>query len=331
MMFNGRSFRRPSKQGLFVALMVTAGVLLCLPGEVLGPARGLTGLVALLQRPISVATQRVSNLDIGPAAITAEEYSALLTEVQARRNMTQSLTVRVAELEAKVNDLARVRAEPDFPDDARLIPADVIGRDALAARQSLLVSEGRKSRVKVGDWVTSRKFIDVGTAQGVKTGAGVIGHETLIGWVEQTEASNARVVLLSDNVVRRPVRVHIIRDEQGQPRRVVSQGGEPLHFALEGAGSGRMKILDVKARYVDEGFIRVGDKVISSPSEPRLPVSLVIGEIVALEKVQEPRKKPLYYTAIVKHGYDPGGITRVFIADFPQRVDTPSGLSAPKN
>ncbi|GMV98834.1 MAG: hypothetical protein AMXMBFR83_31820 [Phycisphaerae bacterium] len=318
MTFSRLPFRRPSKEALFVILMISAGGLLLLPREFLGPARGVTGLFALLQGPVSEATHRVSDLEIGRSAITAEEHAALLAELQARRNLSRSLTVRVADLEEQVRELTRLRSEVDFPAEARLIPADVIGKDALAARGSLLLSAGRSSRAKPGDWVTSRKFLDAGSKAGVRTDAGVIGHETLIGWVEATEAYTSRVVLLSDHLARRPVRVHIVRDEQGQPRRVVSQGGQPLNFSLEGAGGGLMKIQDVNARYVEQGFVRVGDLVMSSPQEPRLPVSLVIGEITALEKVADPKKKPLYYTAIVRHYYDPGTIHRVFIADFPR-------------
>ena len=316
-------FRRPSKQTLFVSLMVISAVLLLLPREMLGGLRWITNPLAVLQWSTSQTSRHVVDLkSLGNAAITAEEHSALVTELQAKRNLTDSLQVKVAELEAKVSELTKVRALAGFPTEGRLIPADVIGADAVASRGSLLLSKGSVSKVKSGDAVTSRLFVDAGTRDGAQKNAMVLGHEALIGWIDESEAFTSRVALLSDPYPRRTMVVNLVREQKGGPPLLLRMDDKPVKFPLQGAGAGMMKLLDVDARFVEGGYVRVGDLIMSDPNEPRLPASLVIGEITALEKDLDPKKRPLYYTAQVKHRYDPRTLGRVFIADFSRVTDS---------
>jgi hypothetical protein len=53
---------------------------------------------------------------------------------------------------------------------------------------------------------------------------------------------------------------------------------------------------------------------------------MVIGVITSLEKVRVTNRKPLYYTAMVKHRYDPRLLSQVFIADFSREA----GRAAPQ-
>lgn len=316
MIFSLLRFRRPSKQTLFVTLMGASAVSLLLPREVLGPARSVVNLVALAQWPASAASRRVADFPLEMTAITPEQHSALVSQLEAQQNRANSLAVQVAELRSVVQELTHLRELPGFPRDGRLIPAQIIASDAVASRGSLLLSKGTVSKARVGDWVTSRRFIDSGSADGTRKDAAVLAHETLLGWVEATEAFTSRVVLLSDNLSGHKLVVHIIRQEKDGTQLQVSMDHKPLKFSLEGAGSGLMRIPEVSAQYVQNGIIRAGDLVMSNPNEARLPVSLVIGEIVSLDKVVDSRKKPLYYTAIVRHRVDPQTLSRVFIADF---------------
>ena len=226
----------------------------------------------------------------------------------------------MAELQAKVHELTRIRTQ-GFPDTGKLIPAKVIASDAVASRGSLLLSKGSLSKVKAGDWVASRLFVEVGEQDGVRQGASALACESLIGWVEETEAFTSRVVLLSDNVSRRVTKVYIQGKDPKSHKRLIASlkkpsGFVPASFVLEGAGRGMMKIPEIDAGWVDQKLIQVGDLVTSAPDDYRLPVAMVIGEIVSLEKVRDDKKKPLYYNAYVKHLYDPGTLSQVFIADF---------------
>lgn len=312
------SRQRPSKQTTFAIMMVTSAVLLLLPWDILGAAKSLSQLAAVPQAVVSGASQSLTEplRSLGTPALSAEKHAELVARQEALENENTSLTLHLAELQARIDELTRIRRE-GFPAHGKLIPAKIIGADAVASRGSLLLSKGSLSQVKVGDWVTSRRFVDAGTEDGVRKGASVLARESLIGWVEETEALTSRVVLLSDNVSRRVTKVHIGRHDATSGSRLVAMlDGKPASFALQGAGGGLMKIPEIGSRWVDQKLIRVGDVVISSPDDARLPVAMVIGEIIAMEKVRDDKKKPLYYNALVKHRYDPRLLGQVFIADF---------------
>lgn len=309
---------RPSKPSVFLGLMTVSLGLLLLPRDILGPARNMAQLIAVPQWLASEATRGVTGplRSMGTPAITAEQHSDLLAQMGAMRDANASLSIQVAELNAKIRELTQIR-EQGFPQDGRLIPATVIAADAVASRGSLLLSRGSLHKVKTGDWVTSRLFVDGGTDDGIRKGAGVLARETLIGWVEETEALTSRVVLLSDNLAGRATLVHVVRYDSAKGRPlVVSLDGKPASFALQGAGRGLMKISDIDARWVEGQFIKLGDLITSDPNDLRLPVAMVIGEISALTKVRDDKKKPLYYTAEIKHRYDPRLLSQVFVADF---------------
>jgi cell shape-determining protein MreC len=304
--------------------MIASAVLLLLPWDILGRARGLSELAAVPQAALTAAKDGMSgplgNLVSRPA-ITAEEHARLVAQLDATQNENASLAARNFELQAQISDLTHIRKQ-GFPERGRLIPAKVIAADAVASRSSLKLSRGSMANVKTGDWVTSRRFVDAGAADGVPKGAGVLARESLIGWVEDTDPLTSRVVLLSDSMSRSKMVVNIGRvDAKTGARQFASFDGKPAGFALEGAGRGLMRIPDLDADWVKKGIIRVGDIVTSDSNDAKLPVAMVIGEITALEPVRDNKKKPLYYRAMVKHRYDPQRLSQVFIADFSRQAN----------
>lgn len=317
--------RRPSRQTTFFILMAASATLLLLPRDILGPARGMSALIAIPQWMATEASRGVADplMSLGMPAITAQEHAELVSRLEALRNENASLAIHMAEAQAKISELTRVR-ENGFPSQGKLIPARVIAGDAVAARGSLRLSKGKLSSVKAGDWVTSRRFVDAGEKDGVRQGAGVLARETLIGWVEEADTFTSRVVLLSDNFSVQRIMARIERfNPKKNSRLVVTLNGAPARFALEGAGRGIMVIHEIDAGSVEKGVIQVGDIVTSDPNDSRLPVAMVIGEITALEKVRDDKKKPLFYTAHVKHRYDPASLGQVFVADFSPETQRP--------
>lgn len=310
--------QRPSKQTTFAVMMVASAVLLLLPWDILGAAKSLSQLAAVPQAVVSGASHGLAEplRNLGMPVLSAEKHAELVARREALESENFSLTLHIAELQAQINELTRIRKQ-GFPPDGKLVPAKVIAADALASRGSLLLSKGSVSGVKAGDWILSRRFVDAGWEDGVRKGSSVLARESLIGWVEETEAFTARVVLLSDNVSRRVTKVHIERYDAAKDARLVAMlDGRPASFALQGAGGGLMKIPEIDSRWVDQKMIRVGDVVMSSPDDARLPVAMAIGDIISLERVRDDKKKPLFYTAHVKHRYDPRMLGQVFIADF---------------
>jgi cell shape-determining protein MreC len=312
-------------------LMIASAGLILVPRDTLVPLRNVLRLLAL---PQLIATQAAGGLaeplrNLGTPAISGEQHAALLKEKEALENENISLRLKLAELEARIDELAMVR-QRGFPTDAALVPAKVVALDALASRGSLLLDKGSSHNVRSGDWVTSRLFVDAGTSDGARPGAGVLARESLIGWVEESEYFTSRVVLLSDRSTNRPTSVHITRHDPARNTwQVVTVGSKPALFSLYGAGRGLMKIVEIDARAVDQGLIRAGDLVTSDPRDPRLPVAMVIGRISRLERVRTDKKKPLYYVAEVEHRYDPRLLSEVYIADLSRQIKQQGGGGKP--
>ena len=196
-----------------------------------------------------------------------------------------------------------------------MIPARVVGWDAVSGRDSLSLLKGRSSDVRQGDWVASYLDVQAGTESGVRDDLRVLARQTLVGWIEQSAPYVSRMVLLSDAHSKRKWRVNIVAmNRPNQQDTFVADGTEHADFALEGIGKGQMRVLDVNARYITEGQIRIGDVVTTDGSDPKLPLAMVIGDIVDLKKIKE---QPLLYHAIVQHRCPPKDLTEVLVVDIP--------------
>jgi cell shape-determining protein MreC len=318
-----RRFRKPSKPAIFVMLMLASGVLALLPRDFLAPLRHMTQLAAIGQYGVSGAAKSITQSAKGlraepvPAARHAETEAAR----KAAENENVALRCELERLREINHQLEQVRNRPQFPSEGRLIPAQVVGWDALPGRDSITLLKGRRPEVKQGDWVASRLAVQAGSHDGASDDLRVLSIEalagqTLIGWVEQASTYASRVVLLSDRYTHRKWYVHIV--SMGRPGRenaYVMENGRPTDFALEGIGDGKMRILDVNARFINDGLIRVGDFVTTDGRDPKLPLTMVIGEIVKLDKLS---KHPLLYHAIVEHRCNVKDLSQVFIVNIPR-------------
>lgn len=299
-------------------LLGASAVLILLPREYLAPARNMTQLVALPQYALSRASQGVTkSADVlrGEPVPAARHVEAVRAR-QAAENENVALRQQVVQLQAMVAELQQLRSRSRFPTEGRLIPARVVGWDAAPGRDSMALLKSRHDEARPGDWVASSLAVQAGTDDGVRNELRVLARETLIGWIEQAAPFTARVALLSDAHSNRKWRVHIAavgRDDR--PPEFVTDRGQPADFALEGIGDGRMRLLDVNARFVDQGLIRVGDVVTTDGHDPKLPLAMVIGEIVELQQV---KKQPLLYHAVVRHRCEPRELSQVLIVDIPR-------------
>jgi cell shape-determining protein MreC len=304
-------FRRPSKPTVFKLLMLGAAVLMLLPTDLLAPLRNATQLLALPQLVARESglqvTQRFRSIAASP--VSPEQHELALREKAALENQNVSLHQQVTELQGLVEELAHTRRH-GFPPQGVLIPARIIGLDAAAGRDSLIISKGRSRNVKMGDWVASRLFLEIGTGDGVREQLLVLAQECLIGWVEQVSPWASRVVLLTDVLANRAMPIRIASRENGLP---LLADNLPVNFALRGAGHGKMVVSDIPREFVDAGQIRIDDLVVSDPANPDLPVSLVVGRITELS---HNRKKPLYYDAVVVPPHDPKSLNRVLVVDM---------------
>ncbi len=309
--------RRPSKPTVFAMLMAASLVMVLLPGDPLRPVKNLTQLMAPLQLATLEATRGVTaplrTLADGPA--TPEQRAKLLREKQALENENAALRQQMAELQSTIQELTGIR-QRGFPPPPRgvLIPARVISLDAAPGRDSLVVGKGHVQKVSQDAWVAWQLEVGAGSDQGVQDACAVLARQCLIGRVQQVAPLTSRVVLFSDRLASRPMRVHVAsRNPRDGTHQLLAVKGEPLAFVLEGAGGGRMRIRDIPASLVDGRHLRVGDLVTSSPGHSTLPMAMVIGEI---RELNLNRANPVHYDALVRYLYDPRTLRRVFIANL---------------
>jgi len=311
-----RRFRIPSKKTIFAILMVASAIMLFMPRDPLQPAKNITPLIALPQRAARQATQYVgSQIDkIAGKPVPLDQYNKAALEKQALENENAALRQSIAQLKSTQEQLTRIRSSPEFPQGASIIPVQILACDADPRRESLLVDKGSLKKVKDLDWVASRITINAGTNNGVHNRAQVMARECLIGWVEHAGLWQSRVVLLSDPQANRAMRIRI-QPKPGGPDHNKRRGpADPL--ILEGAGNGKMKIRDIPANYVENGLIQTGDLVTSDRNDPKLPLSMVVGVITKLKRIQDDKVIPLFYEALVQHRYDPKKINQAYVVDM---------------
>ncbi|MFQ5496066.1 MAG: rod shape-determining protein MreC, partial [Phycisphaerae bacterium] len=247
---NRRRYRSRTYIVVLFGLSITAMLL---------PASWTSGLIGLVQ--ILVPFQHAaggaldaitpsSSLDNTP--VPAERHRAVTLERDALQHQVAALTLQIARLGREVEGLTRSRMWNALGNPlgaaGRLIPAGVITDDLLPWRDSRLINAGSLRGVQRGDAVTSSCFpVDVGQAEGVRSGLAIVLQEVLVGTVEQVTTHTARVRLLSDPDVGRKVRLV----------RAAEDGMQPFDgaFWLRGRGHGVMAIHDVNRRDVADGLI----------------------------------------------------------------------------
>lgn len=289
--------------------MMVGAAALFVPRHFFGPVRNLVGLAAYVpQKGVTGAVEAIENGvgKLNSKSVPGEEHEKAQQVILGLNNVNASLYQRIAQLEARLGSYDTLR-KYGFK-DGMLIPASVLAIDADGAREALLLDKGKLSNLKNNDWVTSRIVILAGRDDGIADQSAVLARECLIGWIEDASQVNARVVLLSDPVVRRGISALVQRNGK-----VLTEGGREVSFPLEGAGGGKMRLLDIFHDYVEKKQIAVGDYVMSQT--PQLPVPMVIGRIVKFEQV---RQKPVYVTALVEPPFNARQLEQVFVVNVQQ-------------
>lgn len=310
---------RVPKPVFFGLLMAVSLITTMLPTETLSRLRSLAqplGLPQWLMQTATLETHRTA-VKLISRNVPVDQYQQLEIERDALLSEIATLRYQNAQLQTTVAELANVRGM-GFPRQGTLIPARVLAMDAAPGRDTMLAGKGSLQNVEKGDWVVSNLTVEAGVNQGVKPQSHVLGHQFLIGWVDQANLLTSRVILLSDKLAgkSRPRRVLIHpAGPSSRPSEV-----QPEVFVLEPYGGGRMIIRDIPRRMVDAGQIQVGDLVTSAPDDTRLPLAVVIGPI---EDLQANRDKPICFDALVRHMIDPSSLSEVIIVDSSQPDSLP--------
>lgn len=279
-----------SRETAFWLLMPLSALLLLLPPGWTDWMRGVTQLLVPAQAVVQAlgvrATDAVSHVDQAVRPTGADAAP----DLAALRNQLAFHTALVAQLTAENDTLRGLRAER-IRRPLRLIPARVVSRDIVAARDSVLLKQGSARGVRWADWVVSRLFIDRGADAELEEGYTILAREYVVGRVEAVHPYMARVRLFSDLDCRAPVRV--MRHEGSgltlmeYPLTLVGLGGGRM--VLREVPIARVVVDDAPAAVGGEARIAVGDVVVSSPGEFGLETPMVVGTVARI--VVDPRKR----------------------------------------
>lgn len=312
-----RRFRyTPSGRTTLLVLFALALIFMLLPNSWTGALMSLVQVLAPFQAASSGVGDAVANLGERPAEPpTSEVYAQIQQRQAALENQVAALSAYTETLERENELLTAIRLQNlgavPLGAKGRLIPARVIAQDAVTWRSSKLIDAGTLRGVRRGDAVTSRAFdISRGSEEGVRDGLAVLLAESLVGIVEQTGTHTARVKLLSDVTTQRRVRVGRFAEQEFML-------AEP-EFWLVGKGHGRMEIRDVDRRLEQDETVRVGDLVLSDPTDTLLPSALTIGKVTAIEP---DRDNPLLRVLTVEPRVRERRLQQVYVYDPEQGVD----------
>ncbi len=272
----------------------------------------LTGGVSGLMQAL-VPVQHAMSSAIGPGGGRAVQLSPMESDSIGRRITAYQL--QLASMHVRIEDLMQQNAELSGIRDlgyeeGRLVRARVVAGDSLPWRESRLLDQGTLAGVKGGDAVVSAFFVDAGRDDNVLDGMTVLAGESLIGEVIGASTHTARVLLLTDPASE-PRWVRLARS--------TPEGFEivPSEFMLRGAGGNHMEIDGVEYGLIRQATIQVGDVVLTSTSDDRLPVPLVIGTIT---RVRGEDDNPALYHLLVKPAIDARKLRHVYIVDSSRPV-----------
>lgn len=298
----GRKYIRTRHKRIFAALLLGAAVCLLLPAPLTRWMMNLVQVLVPFQDAATRASDSVSDAVSAAVAppVPRAEHESTLARNQALEHTVTALRTKIDGLERTNQELAAIR-RGGMP--GRLIPARVVAREVLAWRESDLLDAGTLRGIRASASVISDHFaVNLGVTDGAAAGQAVLAAEVFVGTIEYAGTHTARVRRVTDPATRMAVLV-------APP----DHGPLDAEFWLVGAGGGEARIQDVDHRYVkNKGGIEVGHRVLTPRDDERLPVSMVIGTVSAIEP--DPRN-PLLFSLTVCPAVEPDRLRRVYVVD----------------
>ncbi len=275
----GPHLRRLAGPIATVALPVLAFALLLAPQSVTNRARVWA---APLFRPLDNLTAGWAlDLDATPSAPAASRPAAAPEAERRLERLQKALaeaTARLGDYDRQVRDLAQIRESlGGLP--CRLVPARVVAPEITAGRTGALLSKGFQSGIGEGGAVFEGR-LNRGAREAIRRGEPILTAGGLIGVVENVGPLTSSVRLLADPETRFMVQLVTRRDGVWRPG--------PDGLAAQGAGDGQTMTIEHVPRAAD---IAVGDWVVTSPSETRLPPYLIVGRVA---RARPHPKTPLF-------------------------------------
>jgi rod shape-determining protein MreC len=302
-----RKARKSSRKvTIFIGLLALSILALVLPSSY---THGLISCVQPLSPFQAMANSAANSIEdslAGPPVptVTSVEFEQVLRAKEAAEHQLASIARQNEALEARNRELTAIR-QLGLDERGELIPANVIGEDLIAHRESRTVDRGTVARVSRGAAVVSNHFsATAGTTRGVGEGLPVLASEALVGTVVQVGTHTCRVRLLTDASTLMAVTI-------SQRRGVVPR---PLdrRFILRGTGGGQLEVRDVAQGYINRGDIRAGDMVMTVGDSDELPVPVIIGTV---ETIRPDPDNGTLFILDVRPAIEPDQLRRVYIVN----------------
>jgi rod shape-determining protein MreC len=258
--------------GSAIALMVA---LLLLPE----PSRMIQSVAMAVIEPVQSAITGFID-DVSDVSGTIQHVQTLARENRESRDeisRLQAEMVGLQELELENRDLRNLLGLKQRSGPGELIPVRVIGRDPSPYVQAIT--------------------IDRGSQDNVQNGLAVITWRGLVGRVVRTEATTAKVLLISD------VNSSIMGRFQDPESRATGM--------VRGRPEGGLMMQHVP----QDEVIDSGEVVISSDLGTLVPEGLVIGKVVQVRR----KDVDVFQEAVLEPAVDPGKLERLFVMDSTRR------------
>lgn len=314
---------KPSRQTVFVVLLVVAGLLVAVGQRPSAWLRAATGwmFAPFADVGMGLATSfeaHVAGMDAGRMSPT--EVSQVLEQNRQLRLVVDRLEGELAERDRR--EMARDRVYGrlrDFP--CRLIAARVVAGDSLPYGSTRLTNAGRSEGVEDGARVTTRRLL-TDRSKALPPGLATIHSVALVGRITESGALTARLQLVTDRGFS--LRANVRRKFDGSKRREIriEVGGKPrlvdmteelartrlVPVQICGDGKGGIIAENVKAYHT----VEKGDLVETRRDDAFLPAAVWIGEV---EKVELNAGNALFVTLHIRPHADLDALREVFIVD----------------
>lgn len=319
----------PDKRQTFWLLMAASAISMAISPRMAAPLRGtfdtvLAPISSWLYESSQSMRSTASQWATGGSASSAE-LARLNGDLLACRAELAVAQANNEVLTTQRDEATVVRGTLGFR--GRLIPANVLSRDAVGWRESALLDIGKNSDLKPSQWAMAgvRSFVDRGRDSGqpgkledsswaAAVVRGIQRQGVLIGRIEQVGQVASRIKLLTDFDSQLTAQIYPGPDAKA------GDAGQPLAGAaciatcvIRGDGPNRLIASNVDPPKVQphqgeaaERPVQPGDLVVTDPAAPSMPGALFIGVVESVD--------PVRHTAFIKPP-DYSRLRRLYIFD----------------
>jgi len=281
-----------------------------------------------------ISTMRIGSSRSGGATISSSEAAKLLHENQELRRRAHAAEAELAKRIRREMAVDHLYGYMPYS-HCRLIPARIVGSDALPYGRTRALNVGSTQGAERGGYVTTRWLStdrskalpeDLMTIAELPEELAATSAAVLVGQVVHTSAYTARCLLVTDRNFRINARIRRIIDES-KPRTVTRTDGDaqeielteennvPIDVTAAGDGRGGLLVSDVYAY----DNVREGDWLVTVADDPLLPSEVHIGTVSEIRP--SPERRGLFVSLRIVPAVDLDELRNVYIV-------LPIGLTA---